>query len=807
MPQTATSIRRSIGARARHVVTALAASAMVVSGVAATGPASAAVGDEVIAWLEVEDGTIVGGPALNSGDHGNFSGSGSYTFRESGMRSTMTFQAPAAGTYPVWVRYAAGPLSAEENVTRAMGLLTNGGARQVVSYPLTGSWESWGWARADVALQQGTNTLAVDCQRSAAEMCRLNFDAVQVGGTAPDPCVATPVPAGSTALFDGTFASFDQWRKASAGGFGRQVDCTLRGFRGPGATWTTAQQSGTYTIDVDWRRGDAAAGSSVYVASTSNGGATPAGGYQVRIGATDTAAIVPTGGTTKPADAAAVAEAVAPVGQWNRFTIQVTPARLRVLLNGRVVNAVDHTAPTSGHLGLENRAGTGQVSFRDIRVRPGVDLGTLAGPVRRATGVDGTTSTPSGESTLANLVADALRWATRGASGGNAKIAFVNPTALRADLVADGGYPASTTYARAAEVLGAEPLVNMRLNGTQIKTVLEQQWQTRADGTVPSPAFVHLGASSGLTWTHDASRPAGDRITGVWLDGVPLKPTGNYSVTVSQSLASGGDNFRGFTAGQAPQVREASTVSALAAYISDASTETPLAAPQSQRGVGVHVPADAPTSYAAGTTYAVDLSAWSYSGADAPRDDTVDVTVAGRPVGSFPVDNTSGAPEDHGQVAVRATLPVDLPAGATTVRIVGSTTGTAVQLPIVVTPAPAPAPVPTPTPTPTPTPSAPPIATKARAAIKVAVPKRVVAKQTRAKLAITVDSAGATPTGTVTVKVGTKRLTARLRDGRATVRLPVWRTTGTRKVVVSYAGDAATRAATRTVRIRVRAAR
>ena len=166
----------------RGALTALVAAALTLGGVAAA-PAQAAVGDTQVAWLEVEDGAISGGPALNSGDHGNFSGSGSYTFRETGMTSTMTFTAPAAGTYPVWIRYAAGPLSAEENVTRGMGLLTNGGARQTVPYELTGSWEDWEFARADVTLVQGTNTLTLSCDRGV-EMCRLNFDAIQVGGLA-----------------------------------------------------------------------------------------------------------------------------------------------------------------------------------------------------------------------------------------------------------------------------------------------------------------------------------------------------------------------------------------------------------------------------------------------------------------------------------------------------------------------------------------------------------------------------------------------------------------------------------------------
>ena len=102
-------------------------------------------------------------------------------------------------------------------------------------------------------------------------MCRLNFDAIQVGGLAADTCVPTPAPAGAARLFDGTFASFDQWRKAGGGGFGHQTDCTIRGFRGPGSTWTqttTSQQADPYTLVLDWKRRDADDASSVYVGSS-----------------------------------------------------------------------------------------------------------------------------------------------------------------------------------------------------------------------------------------------------------------------------------------------------------------------------------------------------------------------------------------------------------------------------------------------------------------------------------------------------------------------------------------------------------
>ena len=55
-----------------------------------------------------------------------------------------------------------------------------------------------------------------------------------------------------------------------------------------------------------------------------------------------------------------------------------------MLLNGTVVNALDRTASMTGFIGLENRTDADRVDFRDIQLRPGVDLGQLSGPVRRA---------------------------------------------------------------------------------------------------------------------------------------------------------------------------------------------------------------------------------------------------------------------------------------------------------------------------------------------------------------------------------------------------------------------------------------
>lgn len=792
-------------------------------GQAAVPAAPAAVGDEVVAWVEVEDGVISGGPGLNSGDHGNFSGTGSYTFRETGMTSTMTVTAPAAGVYPVHVRYAAGPLGADENVTRSMGLLTNGGARQLMSLPMTSfeNWEAWRFVTYDVTLNQGENTVAIQCDRST-DFCRLNFDAIQVGGSAPDPCAATPPAAGSTSLFDGTFASFDGWRKAGAGGFGRQTDCTIRTFRGRGATWLTQSQAAPYTLELDWRHAASNDDSSVYVASSSRAGADPVNGYQVRIG-TDTGAIMPTGGTLQAADATAVAGAVSPIGEWNTYRIEVTTSRLRVFLNGTLINSTTRPAGASpnGFIGLENRSGADEVDFRSIELRPDVDLGELAGPFSRARLADGTTVNPGGESTLANLVAEAQRWATRGSAAGSAQIALVNPAALGADLLGSpGGFPAVVTHQQVGAVLpSADTLVNLRLTGAQLKTVLEQQWQRTAGGAVPARPFVRLGASTAFTYTYDPTRPEGSRITGMWLNGTAISSASSYSVTVSSSLAAGGDNFRELANGTARQdtgiVGRSALVDYLAAFADTAAGDNPLGPQPTQRAVGVAFPGGASSSYAAGSALDVDLTSWSYSTAADPRDATVDVTVGGRPLGAYPVDNSLGSDpfDEHGKVAVRAILPADLPTGAAVVKIVGSTTGTVVQLPITVTPAPTPTPTPsppagTPVPTGTPAPStvvAPPA--KATPTITLKVRPRRLEAGTTAKLAIVVTAQGVTPTGKVSVKIGKKRYTAKLKSGRATIKLARFAKPGKVTVLVTYRGDVRTSPVSMTTKVRVLARR
>ncbi|WP_255770036.1 ExeM/NucH family extracellular endonuclease [Pseudarthrobacter sulfonivorans] len=152
------------------------------------------------------------------------------------------------------------------------------------------------------------------------------------------------------------------------------------------------------------------------------------------------------------------------------------------------------------------------------------------------------------ESTLGNLVADSLVDTLKDTNLGGAEIGVVNAGGLRNELyyAPDG----TITYAEANAVL---PFVNnlwtTSLTGAQFKVLLEQQWQTNADGTVPSRAYLQLGLSKNVNYTYDASRAAGDRITSILVGGAPIDPAKSYRVGTFSFLAQGGDNFRIFQEG------------------------------------------------------------------------------------------------------------------------------------------------------------------------------------------------------------------------------------------------------------------
>ncbi len=143
----------------------------------------------------------------------------------------------------------------------------------------------------------------------------------------------------------------------------------------------------------------------------------------------------------------------------------------------------------------------------------------------------------AGESALGDIIADAQLAATKADANGGAVIAFTNPGGIRTDITArDDG---TVSY---ADVFASQPfrnqLVTLSMTGSQIKTMLEQQWLDPRRPRI-------LQVSKGFRYSWDAAKPFGERVisASMSLNGETIDPAKNYRVTVNNYLAIGGDGF------------------------------------------------------------------------------------------------------------------------------------------------------------------------------------------------------------------------------------------------------------------------
>jgi 5'-nucleotidase len=195
-------------------------------------------------------------------------------------------------------------------------------------------------------------------------------------------------------------------------------------------------------------------------------------------------------------------------------------------------------------------------------------IGRFTGPATRE-------QSPAGETSIGDLVADAQLAATSAAEAGGAQIAFMNGSGVRAEIVpaADG----SVTY---GQIFAAQPFGNSivvkTFTGAQLKRLLEQQFASGWN-TVERPNM--LMPSRGLSYAYDLTKPEGQRILDLRLNGGPIRDDGRYRVAMNSFLATGGDNFTVFTEGTeifgGPQ-----DLDAIERYIASAS---PLAPPTPNR--------------------------------------------------------------------------------------------------------------------------------------------------------------------------------------------------------------------------------
>ncbi|HPP32281.1 MAG TPA: 5'-nucleotidase C-terminal domain-containing protein, partial [Soehngenia sp.] len=157
----------------------------------------------------------------------------------------------------------------------------------------------------------------------------------------------------------------------------------------------------------------------------------------------------------------------------------------------------------------------------------------------------------TGETNLGNLITDAMRKST------GADFALTNGGGIRASI--DEG------EITLGEILTAFPFTNtlavIKVTGEEVLKALEH-----GVDAYPEPAghFPHV---SGLTYTFDPSKPVGQRIVSVMINGKPIEKTKTYTMVTNDFVAAGGDGYTMFA--NKPFVGEGGLLSdVLAEYIS-----------------------------------------------------------------------------------------------------------------------------------------------------------------------------------------------------------------------------------------------
>jgi 2',3'-cyclic-nucleotide 2'-phosphodiesterase/3'-nucleotidase/5'-nucleotidase len=157
---------------------------------------------------------------------------------------------------------------------------------------------------------------------------------------------------------------------------------------------------------------------------------------------------------------------------------------------------------------------------QDIKPIVSAVVGQTKAPITNA-------ANDSGESALGNLIADGMRAVT------GTQLAFMNSGGIRNPL------PQGTiTW---GDLFKVQPfgndLVTMTITGDQIRTLLNQQFQA-------PPSYNKIMAVSGLRYTWNDNKPYGNKVCDIYLEnGKPIDPKADYTITVNNFMADGGDGF------------------------------------------------------------------------------------------------------------------------------------------------------------------------------------------------------------------------------------------------------------------------
>ena len=260
-----------------------------------------------------------------------------------------------------WYDYRADPRPSVR-VLAALDESTYSGGRMGDDHPIT-------WCQE----HEGGRSFYTGGGHTAAAYAEPDFRAHLLGGiryAAGQSNADCRPETGYVPLFDGSTAG---WSQAGPGSF-TNSDATLTSVGGLGLQWYTAQAFTDYSLKLDWRaEGDDNSGVFLGFPPSDDPSSAVSNGYEVQIDATDapdrtTGAVY----AVRSADTAARDAALNPPGEWNTFELLVEDERLRVYLNGVLVNDVTGAGGArslDGHIGLQNHGDGDTVSFRNVRIR------------------------------------------------------------------------------------------------------------------------------------------------------------------------------------------------------------------------------------------------------------------------------------------------------------------------------------------------------------------------------------------------------------------------------------------------------
>ncbi|NHM33994.1 bifunctional metallophosphatase/5'-nucleotidase [Neobacillus terrae] len=183
-----------------------------------------------------------------------------------------------------------------------------------------------------------------------------------------------------------------------------------------------------------------------------------------------------------------------------------------------------------------------------------------AQPVAKLTGDLTRARNANGESTLADVAADAHYYSGKKAEN-PAEFALTAASPLRGDLLYKKGTNPEDSD---GQILFGEmwqshgyqnPVLVVSLTGQQIKQILEEQWRKKADG---SESFYPLAVSHNVHYSYNKSKPLNDRIDpmNVLINGKPLDLNRTYRVAALAYLVIGADGYPSFTQYREPERAE-----------------------------------------------------------------------------------------------------------------------------------------------------------------------------------------------------------------------------------------------------------